>query len=121
MILFKGDQVRQMMKVVGEEGTSIGDFELYLKSDFFDAVYIQQNGFDPVDASTDEKRQKYVFSKIINDILKKEFSFKEKDEARKFFYNLRHAFIDWNYKAWQTDSTKKQEEKIDELIKGNLK
>ncbi|MCQ9207062.1 MAG: V-type ATP synthase subunit A [Omnitrophica bacterium] len=119
MILTKGDQVRQMMKVVGEEGTSLEDFVVYLKGEFFDGVYIQQNGFDPVDASTNEERQKYVFSKIVNEILKKQFSFEDKDKARHFFYNLRHAFIDWNYKAWDTDAAKKQEEKLNEIIKGN--
>jgi len=120
-IIFKGDQIRQMMKVVGEEGTSMDDFMFYLKSDFLDSVYIQQNGFDVVDASTDADRQEYVFSKIVNDILKKEFAFEDKDQAREFFYNLRHTFIDWNYKQWKTKSAKTQEEKIDELIKGNLK
>lgn len=119
MILTKSDQVRQMMKVVGEEGTSLEDFIVYLKGEFTDGVYIQQNGFDPVDASTSEERQKYVFSKIINEILKKQFSFEDKDKARRFFYNLRHAFIDWNYKAWNTDAAKKQEEKINGIIKGN--
>ena len=119
MMLTKGDQVRQMMKVVGEEGTSLEDFVMYLKGEFIDGVYIQQNGFDPVDASTGEERQKYVFSKIVNEILKKQFSFEDKDKARQFFYDLRHAFIDWNYKAWNTDAAKKQEEKINGIIKGN--
>jgi len=49
-----------MMKVVGEEGTSIEDFIVYLKSEFLDGVYLQQNGFDEVDAATDLKRQEYV-------------------------------------------------------------
>ena len=34
-ILFKGDAVRQMMKVVGEEGTSLEDFLIFLKAEFF--------------------------------------------------------------------------------------
>ena len=118
MILAKGDQVKQMMKVVGEEGTSIEDFAIYLKSEFLDGVYIQQNGFDPVDAATGLERQKYVFAKIVNDVLKKEFTFEDKDKARGFFYNLRHSFIDWNYKAWGEDAMKKEEEKIDGLLSG---
>ena len=40
-----------MMTVVGEEGTSIDDFVIYLKAEFFDAVYLQQNAFDEVDAA----------------------------------------------------------------------
>lgn len=115
-ILFKGDAVRQMMKVVGEEGTSIEDFIVYLKSDFIDAVYIQQNGFDPIDAATNDERQGYVFKKLVNDILKKEFKFNDNEEARSFFYSLRQAFIDWNYQEFQSPGFKKQEEKINSLL-----
>ncbi len=116
-VLIKGDEVRQMMKVVGEEGTSLEDFIVYLKSEFLDNVYLQQNGFDPVDASTSAERQQYVFAKV-SGILEKEFSFKDKTEAREFFYNLRHRFMDWNYKEWQSDEFKKQEEEINALLEG---
>jgi len=118
-ILSRGEQVRQMMKVVGEEGTSIEDFIIYLKGEFLDAVYMQQNGFDPVDAATIADRQKYVFSKIIGDVLKKEFSFEDKEKARRFFYNLRQLFVDWNYKEWKKEGFKEQENKIDQLLKDN--
>jgi V/A-type H+-transporting ATPase subunit A len=116
-VLFKGDEVSQMMKVVGEEGTSIEDFTLYLKSDFLDSVYLQQNGFDEVDAATSALRQQYVFARIVK-VLRKEFSFEDKAKARDFFYNLRHKFIDWNYKEWESDEFKKQEKKIDGLLDG---
>jgi len=115
-ILTKGEQVRQMMKVVGEEGTSIDDFLVYLKGEFLDAVYIQQNGFDPVDAATIADRQKYVFSKIVNHVLKEEFDFDAKEPARQFFYNLRQLFVDWNYTEWQSDRFSQQEAKIDALL-----
>ena len=115
--LFKGDQVNQMMKVVGEEGTSAEDFESYLKSEFLDAVYIQQNGFDPVDSATPTKRQEYVFTFLVKAILEREFSIKDKQKTRQFFYSLRQAFIDWNYIAWETQQFKQQQEKIESLLK----
>ncbi len=118
-ILSKGNEIQQMMKVVGEEGTSTENFVIYLKGEFLDAVYLQQNGFDPVDASTDAKRQEYVFSKIVTNILRKEFSFSDKEDARHFFYALRQFFIDWNYKKWKTKEFSKQENKINELLAGN--
>ncbi|MDB4349635.1 V-type ATP synthase subunit A [Omnitrophica bacterium] len=120
-ILYKGDQVRQMMKVVGEEGVSIEDFIIYLKSEFLDAVYIQQNGFDPIDAATSAERQEYVFSKLVNDILNKELVFDDKAKARQFFYNLRQAFIDLNYAEWKSKSFAGQEEKINGLLGSSLK
>lgn len=115
-ILFKGDSVRQMMKVVGEDGVSIEDFIVNLKADFLDSVYIQQNGFDPIDAATNSERQGYVFSKLVNDILKKDFSFEDKGQARQFFYQMRQLFIDWNYKEWRSKVFQDQESKIDKLL-----
>lgn len=114
-VLFKGNEVHQMMKVIGEEGTSIDDFITYLKSEFLDNVYLQQNGFDEVDATTGLKRQEYVFGKIIS-VLQKKFTFDKKETARKYFYQLRQLFIDWNYKAWESEDFKKQEKKVDEFI-----
>ncbi|NQT22056.1 MAG: V-type ATP synthase subunit A, partial [Candidatus Omnitrophica bacterium] len=120
-VLTKGEGVRQMMTVVGEEGTSLDDFIVHLKGEFTDSVYMQQNGFDPVDAATSEDRQRHVFTKIVKDILEKTFHFKDKNEARHFFYSLRQLFIDWNYRQWQTEGFTKQEEKIDQLLGENLR
>jgi len=114
-ILGNGNEVHQMMKVVGEEGTSMEDFIVYLKAEFLDGVYLQQNGFDKVDAATDLKRQEYVFSKI-SEVLDKRFSFDQKEKARKVFYELRHLFIDWNYKEFGKEDFKKQEKVIDDFL-----
>lgn len=118
-VLFKGEEVKQMMKVVGEEGTSIEDFTVYLKAEFLDDVYLQQNGFDEIDAATTDERQKHVFSKVA-EVLRKTFGFSSKEEAREHFYNLRHKFIDWNYMAWQSNKFKEQEKIIDSTLKGAL-
>jgi V/A-type H+-transporting ATPase subunit A len=94
-ILFQGDEIGQMMKVIGEEGTSTEDYILYLKSDFLDSVYLQQNSFDPVDASVSTERQRHVFD-LLFDILGAKLSLESKDEARQYFYQLRQKFIDYN-------------------------
>ena len=94
-VLIRGNNVGQMMKVVGEEGTMMEDFLIYLKAEFFDAVYLQQNAFDKVDEFTPKERQQYVFD-VVEKVLDKEFSFEGKDEARKFFQELRQSFINWN-------------------------
>lgn len=114
-VLRKGNETHQMMMVVGEEGTSMDDFIVYLKATFLDDVYLQQNGFDPVDAATTAERQKYVFGKVV-DVMKKEFNFENKDKAREYFYELRQAFIDWNYQKFDTNDFKEQEIKINNLL-----
>jgi len=110
-VLVAGDSVRQMMMVVGEEGTSLEDFETYLKAEFLDAVYLQQNAFDPVDAATSPERQQRMFA-MVERVLQSRFSFASKEEARSFFYELRQSFIDWNYLAADTEAHRQQEEKI---------
>jgi len=115
-ILFKGNEVHQMMLVVGEEGTSLEDFEIYMKSEFLDAVYLQQNSFDQVDGASSPERQKYVFSKV-HEVLMTKFNLTDKNDARDFFNKLRQVFIDWNYIDFKDDEFKQQEQKINQLIK----
>jgi V/A-type H+-transporting ATPase subunit A len=114
--LRRGNEVNQMMKVVGEEGTHISDFQIYLKSEFLDYVYLQQNTFDSVDGATSEKRQNYVFTKVMS-ILDTEFSFADKDAARTWFQELRQMFVDWNYLDDSSEEFKTQEAALDAKIK----
>ncbi|GAF69422.1 unnamed protein product [marine sediment metagenome] len=99
-----------MMKVIGEEGTSTQDFVDYLKGEFFDDVYLQQNAFDKVDEATSANRQKHAFS-FIKDVIEKELHFETKEQARKFFQGLRQRFITWNstsFKTGEFDSIEKE-------------
>jgi len=114
-LLREGNDVNQMMKVVGEEGTSMEDFILYLKSEYLDNVYLQQNAFDEVDAACGAERQAYVFSKM-NKIMNTKMGFQSKDGARSFFHKLSQASKDWNLMKQDSDEFKKQEEQIDKMI-----
>ena len=114
-ILRRGQEVNQMMKVVGEEGTTLDDFVIYLKSEFLDFVYLQQNTFDEVDAASSAERQKYCFNKVVN-VLKARFKFENKEQARRFFQELRLTFTDLNYLPFKTEEFIKQEEKINAKI-----
>ncbi len=116
-VLFRGDEIGQMMKVVGEEGTSLEDYINYLKSEFFDAVYLQQNAFDPVDVAASAERQEYVFDQILKIILSN-YDLSDKDHSRTFFNQLRQKFLDWNGAEFQSDEFKSLEKDINEMITG---
>ncbi len=112
-VFTSGVEVNQMMKVIGEEGTTTEDFVIYLKSEFLDAVYMQQNSFDDTDSSVSVERQKYTFRKVLS-VLGSDFDLKDKDEARVFFNQLRQKFIDWNYSEWMGEKFVANEKEIDE-------
>ncbi|WP_372808759.1 V-type ATP synthase subunit A [Pontiella sp.] len=114
-ILRDGNEVNQMMKVVGEEGTSIDDFILYMKSEYIDNTYLQQNAFIETDAATSVERQNYVFGKLLS-IMKTKMLFKEKDAARSFFQKLSQTCKDWNSTEFESDEFKQTEELMNKML-----
>jgi V/A-type H+-transporting ATPase subunit A len=110
-ILFRGNDVAQMMKVVGEEGTSTEDYILYMKSELLDAAYLQQDSFDPVDSSVSTERQRHIY-RVMFDILSAKLDLPAKEEARQYFNSLRQNFLDWNVSEWKSDDFRELEEKI---------
>ncbi|MCH5321738.1 MAG: hypothetical protein J1E36_08225, partial [Eubacterium sp.] len=92
-----------------------------LKAEMLDAVYLQQNSFDLVDANCTTLRQRYVTDKLIC-ILGSEYGVDNKDDARSLFNRMRQKFIDWNYTEFESDAFKNAEAEIDKLYReGNGK
>ena len=113
-IIFHGNEIGSMMKVVGEEGTSLPDYVTYLKADMLDAVYLQQNSFDLTDANCGAARQNYVIDKLIC-ILGSDYALADQDAARSFFHRMRQRFIDWNYTEFESGAFRQAEAEIDTL------
>ncbi len=119
-ILRKSHDVAQMMKVIGEEGTSLDDYIDYLKGEFFDFVYLQQNAFDEVDEATSQERQVYV-SDFIHAILEAAFELQDKEKALQFFQKLRQRFKSWNSCGWQSEEFSRIEKEIAEFTQEKKK
>ncbi len=114
-LLLAGSEVGQMMKVVGEEGTSIDDFVTYLKSEYVDSTYLQQNAFDVTDSSCSIDRQEYVFGKLLK-LLNTKMKFDSQDDARSFFQKLAQTCKDWNVTAYKSDEFKQTEEQMTQML-----
>ncbi|NOY75313.1 MAG: V-type ATP synthase subunit A [Kiritimatiellaeota bacterium] len=118
-LLIRGNEINQMMKVVGEEGTHTDDYMIYQKSEFLDYVYLQQNTFDDIDGATSKERQIRMFDKVLA-VLESKFKVESKDDARKYMQELRQMFIDWNYSKMDSDEFNALEKKIDAKIAEKL-
>lgn len=114
-MIFDGNEIKKRMDVVGEEGTSLADFFVYLKAEFLDAVYLQQNAFDKVDAANTMERQVYVFRKVFA-VLKKHIRAADKDEARSLFFRLTSLFKNWNSSEWASEDFKRYEAEINAFL-----
>lgn len=93
-----GDSVLQMMQVTGVEGITLEDFVTYQKALFLDMVYLQQDAFDEVDASTPLERQKLSLDKVF-ELVDRSYAFADKDQAQDYFTRFTGLFKNFNYAA----------------------
>jgi len=113
-ILIRSNEVNQMMKVVGEEGTSSDDYIIYQKGELLDAVYLQQNSFDPIDAACIPDRQRREFD-VLFDAKMRTYDITDKKEIRAFFNQLRQEFLDWHGTEFESPEFLAQEQKISDF------
>jgi len=114
-LLARGNEVRQMMTVVGEEGTSAEDFTVALKADFFDNCYLQQNAYDDVDGATTAERQQFVFDKVL-EVVELDLELTDKNEVRKAIVRATDLFRNWNYAAGGSEEYDRWLGEIDRFI-----
>lgn len=110
-ILRRSNEINQMMKVIGEEGTSAEDYIVYQKGELLDAVYLQQNSFDPIDAACEPERQVHEFN-VLYDVLTSSYALYDKSEIRAFFNQVRQEFLDWHNTVFETPEFKAQEKRL---------
>jgi V/A-type H+-transporting ATPase subunit A len=118
--LFRSAEVGQMMKVVGEEGTSLDDYIVYQKGEFLDAVYLQQNSFDPIDSSAPPERQLRLY-RLVFEILAAELTATDKEDARLWFYGLRQKLLDLNGSEYESERFVALETEVKALVKERAK
>ena len=118
-ILRRSSEINQMMKVIGEEGTSAEDYILYQKGELLDAVYLQQNSFDPIDAACEPECQAHEFN-VLYDVLTRDYALSDKKEIRAFFNQVRQEFLDWHGTVYGTPEFAAQETKLTDLYRSKV-
>lgn len=114
-ILKEGDDIGKRMEVVGEEGISLRDMVIYLKSELYEFCYLQQNAFDKEDAYCPLKRQIPLFE-LVYRVMTTEYTFENHDEARSFFLELQNMIRNMNSLQFQSDRYKHLLMQIEEKI-----
>lgn len=120
-ILFQGDEIGKRMEVVGEEGVTLQDMILYLKSELYEFCYLQQNAFDKEDSYCPLPRQIPLFL-LINQVFKASFHFENHDMARAFFLDLQNDIKNVNFMPFKSERYEKAlkniEGKLAQAVRG---
>jgi V/A-type H+-transporting ATPase subunit A len=86
-----------------------------LKSELYEACYLQQNAFDKEDAYCPLNRQINLV-KIIKEIFFADFTFSSHDEARSYFLTLQNLIKNFNLMPFESENYKHALNKIRSLI-----
>ncbi len=113
-LLKRGDGIQQMMQVTGEEGVTVEDFITYQKAVLVDMVYLQQDAFDDVDASTTLERQQQMFA-LLYDLASRNYRFDDKDKVRDYFTRVTGMFKNLNYTSKDSPEYANLQRQITEL------
>ncbi|NGX48736.1 MAG: hypothetical protein K940chlam5_00326, partial [Candidatus Anoxychlamydiales bacterium] len=114
-IFSQGNEILKRMEVVGEEGISIEDMILFLKSQIYDMCFLQQNSFDAVDAYCPINRTAKMFD-LLQTIFDKEFKFDTLDDARSFFLDVQNDLKNLNYLIYESSEYKQLLTRINEKL-----
>jgi V/A-type H+/Na+-transporting ATPase subunit A len=112
----RGDSVLQMMQVTGIEGITLDDYITYQKALFLDMVYLQQDAFDEVDASTSLQRQKLCLQKVF-ELVDHNYVFEDKNQAQDYFTRFTGLFKNLNYAREDSPDFQRYLKEIDVLVK----
>jgi V/A-type H+-transporting ATPase subunit A len=85
-----------MIQVAGEEGVSLQDYVVWQKALFFDLVFLQQDAFDPVDASSTLERQRELLD-LCHRVLRDSLRRVDKESVRAYFVRLSQLVRNLNY------------------------
>ena len=114
-LLRRGDSIYQMMQVTGEEGNTLEDFVEWQKSILLDMVFLQQDAFEAVDASTSLERHQKSFG-LLKRLIETEYRFAGKDAAREYFTRITSAYKNLNYSPEESPEFEHFHGEIEKLI-----
>lgn len=81
-----------------------------------DFVILQQDAFDNIDGSTSMERQKYMLNMVL-EVVHSNFNFDSFEDVNPYFKRIINGFKQMNYSEFQSESFKKYETEVREIIK----
>ncbi len=118
-ILLRGKEAMDQINILGDDGVPMYFHETFWKSELIDFVILQQDAFDPIDASTPMKRQQYMLTKVLK-VTDSTFSFNHFEDVSFFFKQIINVFKQMNYSEFQSDKFNEHEKALEELLQKQM-
>ena len=118
-LLLRGKEAQEQINILGDDGVPLEFHEKFWNSELIDAVILQQDSFDKIDANCPMPRQKYMLEKVL-EITDKKFKFETFEEVNGFFKRIINQLKQINYSEWESEKFKTHEKELDEIMNERL-
>ncbi|WP_075601737.1 V-type ATP synthase subunit A [Saccharicrinis aurantiacus] len=118
-LLLRGKEAQEQINILGDDGVPLEFHERFWNSELVDAVILQQDSFDKVDANCPLHRQKFMLEKVL-DVTEMKFSFDSFEDVNVYFKRIINTFKQMNYSEWESDTFKTYSEELEGIIKERL-
>lgn len=118
--LLRGKEAAEQINILGDDGVSIDYHLTYWRSEVIDAVILQQDAFDAVDARTPLTRQKYMVDQVL-EVCDQEYNFDSFEEVNLYFKRIINELRQMNYSEFDSEGFRKYESGLKDIIKERKK
>ena len=118
-IMQRGKEANDQINILGDDGVPVDYHERFWKSELLDAVILQQDAFDDIDANCPIERQQVMYNMVLN-ICRKDLDFADFEECTKFFKDLIYLFRQMNYSVWKSEQFDNFASQIEALVNSKL-
>ena len=118
-IMQRGKEANDQINILGDDGVPVDYHERFWKSELLDAVILQQDAFDDIDANCPIERQQVMYNMVLN-ICRKDLDFADFEECTKFFKDLIYLFRQMNYSVWKSEQFENFRSQIETLVNSKL-
>jgi V/A-type H+/Na+-transporting ATPase subunit A len=114
-ILLRGKEAAEQINILGDDGVTLDTHLTFWRSEVADAIILQQDAFDEIDARTPLKRQHYMLTKVMG-ICNLEFEFDSYEEVNPYFKRVINELRQMNYAEFEAEKFKAFEAALEEIV-----
>ncbi|MBP8240106.1 MAG: hypothetical protein KAX50_09100, partial [Saprospiraceae bacterium] len=114
-ILLRGKEAAEQINILGDDGVTVDYHLTFWRSEVVDAVILQQDAFDAIDARTPLVRQQYMTDWVLR-ICDTHFQFDSFEQVNPYFKRVVNQMKQMNYSAYESEDFRGFEAGLEEML-----
>ncbi len=116
----QGKEASDQINILGDDGVPVSYHETFWKAELLDFTFLQQDGFDAIDALCPWERQRYMMDLVL-DICTRKFDFEDYEKCRDWFKELINLIRQMNYLPFKEAEFEKFHGQLENILEQNGK